>query len=121
MTKQSLEFSRVTNFIEGSPGAILVVEFYGDMEDELLNKLDGLGNGGLKLFLGDKGVPQHGLQHGVAPIFRALGMPVRISALNRLWKVGWYRKARFPPTAFADLSHPACRESRLRPARPRAS
>ena len=42
MTKQSLEFSRVTNFIEGNPGAILAVEFYGDSKDELQEKLDAL-------------------------------------------------------------------------------
>ena len=42
MTKQSLEFSRVTNFIEGNPGAILAVEFYGESKDELQEKLDGL-------------------------------------------------------------------------------
>ena len=29
MTKQSLEFSRISTFIQGSPGAILAVEFYG--------------------------------------------------------------------------------------------
>ena len=42
MTKSSLEFSRVSTFIKGDPGAILVVEFYGETEDELLEKLDGL-------------------------------------------------------------------------------
>ena len=36
MTKQSLEFSRISTFIQGSPGAILAVEFYGESEDELL-------------------------------------------------------------------------------------
>ncbi|HIN28619.1 TPA: anaerobic glycerol-3-phosphate dehydrogenase subunit C [Candidatus Poribacteria bacterium] len=40
MTKESLEFSRVSNFIQGDPGAILVVEFYGEMEEELLDQLD---------------------------------------------------------------------------------
>ena len=42
LTKQSLEFSRVTNFIKGNPGAILAVEFYGESKDELHEKLDGL-------------------------------------------------------------------------------
>jgi FAD/FMN-containing dehydrogenase/Fe-S oxidoreductase len=42
MTKSSLEFSRVSTFIKGEPGAILAVEFYGETEEELLEKLDGL-------------------------------------------------------------------------------
>ena len=42
MTKQSLEFSRVANFIKGDPGAVLAVEFYGDSNDELYEKLDAL-------------------------------------------------------------------------------
>ena len=42
MTQQSLKFSRVTNFIEGSPGAILAVEFYGETQLELVEKLDRL-------------------------------------------------------------------------------
>ena len=42
MTKQSLEFSRVANFIKGNPGAVLAVEFYGESKDELYEKLDAL-------------------------------------------------------------------------------
>ncbi|MCZ6679514.1 MAG: anaerobic glycerol-3-phosphate dehydrogenase subunit C, partial [Candidatus Poribacteria bacterium] len=42
MTKASLEFSRLRTFVQGEPGAILVVEFYGESEDELLDKLDAL-------------------------------------------------------------------------------
>ena len=42
MTKQSLEFSRISTFIQGSPGAILAVEFYGESEDELFDQLDAL-------------------------------------------------------------------------------
>ena len=40
MTKESLEFSRVSNFIQGDPEAILAVEFYGETEEELLNQLE---------------------------------------------------------------------------------
>ena len=40
MTKGSLEFSRLRTFIEGDPEAVLAVEFYGQSEDELLDKLD---------------------------------------------------------------------------------
>ncbi len=42
LTKGSLEFSRLRTFIEGDPGGILAVEFYGETEDELLEKLDRL-------------------------------------------------------------------------------
>ena len=42
LARGSLEFSREIGFIEGRPGAILLVEFYGDGEAELTAKLDGL-------------------------------------------------------------------------------
>lgn len=47
MTKGSLEFSKVSNFIQNEPngegpGAILAVEFYGQTEQELLAQLDNL-------------------------------------------------------------------------------
>lgn len=42
MTRSSLEFSRVTNFIQGEPAALLAVEFYGQSEAELHAHLDKL-------------------------------------------------------------------------------
>ena len=42
MTRSSLEFSRVTNFIQGEPEALLAVEFYGQSEAELRAHLDRL-------------------------------------------------------------------------------
>ncbi len=42
MTKESLEFSRLRTFVQGDPGAILAVEFYGESESELLDQLDAL-------------------------------------------------------------------------------
>ena len=42
LARRSLEFSREIGFIEGNPGAILLVEFYGENERELTAKLDGL-------------------------------------------------------------------------------
>ena len=42
MTKASLEFARLRTFIQGDPAAILAVEFYGESDDELINKLDTL-------------------------------------------------------------------------------
>lgn len=42
MTRSSLEFSRVTNFIQGEPAALLAVEFYGESEAELRAHLDRL-------------------------------------------------------------------------------
>ena len=42
MTKGSLEYSRLRTFIQGDPAAILAVEFYGESEDELVDKLDTL-------------------------------------------------------------------------------
>ena len=42
MTRSSLEFSRVTNFIQGEPAALLAVEFYGESEAELHAHLDRL-------------------------------------------------------------------------------
>ena len=42
MTRSSLEFSRVTNFIQGEPAALLAVEFYGQSEAELHAHLDRL-------------------------------------------------------------------------------
>jgi len=42
MTKSSLEYSRLRDFVQGTPGAVLAVEFYGESEGELLAKLDAL-------------------------------------------------------------------------------
>ena len=47
LARNSLEFSREIGFIEGNPGAILLVEFYGENEAELTSKLDSL-EGALK-------------------------------------------------------------------------
>ena len=42
LARGSLEFSRQLGFIEGNPGAILLVEFYGEEEAELSARLDRL-------------------------------------------------------------------------------
>ena len=42
MAKGSLEFSRLGSFIQGEPGAILAVEFYGESEEELRRQLEAL-------------------------------------------------------------------------------
>ncbi len=42
MTKGSLEYSRLRTFIQGDPAAILAVEFYGESDYELVDKLDSL-------------------------------------------------------------------------------
>lgn len=42
MARASLEFSRLTSFIEGEPAALLAVEFYGETEAELESQLDKL-------------------------------------------------------------------------------
>ena len=42
MTKGSLEYSRLRTFIQGDPCAILAVEFYGESEAELVDKLNTL-------------------------------------------------------------------------------
>ena len=39
MARGSLEFSRLTTFIEGEPAALLAVEFYGETEAELASQL----------------------------------------------------------------------------------
>ena len=39
MARGSLEFSRLTTFIEGEPAALLAVEFYGETEAELVSQL----------------------------------------------------------------------------------
>ena len=41
-SRQSLGLSNAMDFIEGDPGAILAVEFYGESEDELTSKMEGL-------------------------------------------------------------------------------
>ena len=41
-SRESLGLSRSLSFIEGDPGALLVVEFYGESEDELTTKMDAL-------------------------------------------------------------------------------
>ncbi len=42
LAKGSLEYSRRRTFVQGDPGAILIVEFYGTSQDELKGQLDGL-------------------------------------------------------------------------------
>ncbi len=41
-TRASVGFSRLMTFIEGEPGAVLAVEFYGESEAELKSKVDAL-------------------------------------------------------------------------------
>ncbi|MBI2803384.1 MAG: FAD-binding protein [Planctomycetes bacterium] len=41
-TKLNADAARLRDFIQGDPGAILIIEFYGDTVSELLPKLDGL-------------------------------------------------------------------------------
>ncbi|CAI8035108.1 Uncharacterized protein HI_1163 [Geodia barretti] len=42
MARRSLEFSRLTTFIQGDPAALLAVEFYGETQAELESQLDRL-------------------------------------------------------------------------------
>ena len=42
MARRSLEFSRLTTFIQGEPAALLAVEFYGETQAELESQLDRL-------------------------------------------------------------------------------
>lgn len=42
MTKGSLEYSRLRSFIQDDPAAILAVEFYGESDEELADKLETL-------------------------------------------------------------------------------
>ncbi|MCA1553565.1 MAG: 4Fe-4S dicluster domain-containing protein, partial [Chloroflexi bacterium] len=42
MTRRSVEFSRKLTFVEGDPGALLIVEFFGASDDELKSKQDNL-------------------------------------------------------------------------------
>ena len=42
MARDSLEFSRLTTFIQGEPAALLAVEFYGETQAELESQLDKL-------------------------------------------------------------------------------
>jgi Fe-S oxidoreductase/FAD/FMN-containing dehydrogenase len=42
LARGSLELSRQMGFLQGHPGAILLVEFYGENESELRSKLDGM-------------------------------------------------------------------------------
>ena len=44
MAQGSLEFSRLTSFIQGEPEALLAVEFYGENETELHEQIDHLEN-----------------------------------------------------------------------------
>src|SRR5260370_40614782 len=41
-TKLNAEALRLRDFLQGDPGAILIIEFYGDRTDELLPRLDAL-------------------------------------------------------------------------------
>jgi Fe-S oxidoreductase len=40
--RESVGFHRLVDFVIGEPGGILLIEFYGDTEDEVLSKLEGL-------------------------------------------------------------------------------
>ncbi|MBM3239879.1 anaerobic glycerol-3-phosphate dehydrogenase subunit C [Candidatus Poribacteria bacterium] len=42
LTKESIQYSRLRTFLQGEPEAILIVEFYGDSQEELLEKIDNL-------------------------------------------------------------------------------
>ena len=42
MARGSLEFSRLTTYIQGEPAALLAVEFYGETQAELVSQLDRL-------------------------------------------------------------------------------
>jgi FAD/FMN-containing dehydrogenase/Fe-S oxidoreductase len=42
MTRAHPEYSRSLTFVEGDPEAVLVVEFYGDTDDELASKIENL-------------------------------------------------------------------------------
>jgi FAD/FMN-containing dehydrogenase/Fe-S oxidoreductase len=42
LTRQSLEYARQMSFVQGDPGALLFVEYFGDTEADLTAKLDGL-------------------------------------------------------------------------------
>jgi len=41
-TRLNAEAARLRDFISGDPGAILIIEFYGDTTAELLPRLDAL-------------------------------------------------------------------------------
>lgn len=53
MTRRQPEYARMLTFVEGTPEAILVVEFYGESEAELTSKLDRLERHLTKRKLGD--------------------------------------------------------------------
>ena len=42
LTKESIQYSRLRTFIQGDPQAILIVEFYGESQEELSEKIDNL-------------------------------------------------------------------------------
>ena len=42
LTKESIQYSRLRTFIQGDPQAILIVEFYGNSQEELGEKIDNL-------------------------------------------------------------------------------
>jgi len=42
LTKESIQYSKLRTFLEGDPEAILIVEFYGDSEAELAEKIENL-------------------------------------------------------------------------------
>ena len=44
MARGSIEFSRLTSFIQGEPEALLAVEFYGETEDEMHQQINHLEN-----------------------------------------------------------------------------
>ncbi|HTU00502.1 MAG TPA: FAD-linked oxidase C-terminal domain-containing protein, partial [Candidatus Sulfotelmatobacter sp.] len=42
LTRASLEYARQMSFVQGNPGALLLVEYFGESRDELVGKLDDL-------------------------------------------------------------------------------
>ncbi|MSP14742.1 MAG: anaerobic glycerol-3-phosphate dehydrogenase subunit C [Chloroflexi bacterium] len=45
MTRQQIQFARRMHFVEGDPGALLSVEFFGESDAEVKSKLEGLQQG----------------------------------------------------------------------------
>jgi Fe-S oxidoreductase len=42
LTRESIQYSRLRTFLRGDPEAILIIEFYGDSQEELLEKIENL-------------------------------------------------------------------------------
>ncbi len=86
------EFARRMSFVEGDPGALLVVEFYGDSEAEVRSKVDEL----------DQRLKRKGVGFGHLPVLDAAGQQsvwkVRKDSLGLLMSVPGERK----PIAFVE-------------------